>query len=496
MQELERWLNKATGITCHSDKVLPGHIFVAICGRAVDGNKFAQAAAGRGALAIVSDCPDKLPPLNIPVFAVPNARLTLSALAAAFYQNPSRQLKLIGITGSNGKTTIACLLEHIFNHSGCPVGLIGTLRVTTGKHSVPSTLTTPDAVNLQHYLAQMVSNKLTHAVMEVSAQGIDMHRTAHVHFSTGILSNICADHLDFHGTFANYLAAKAKFLDLLPAQTPFVVNISDRYCRKIADCFAGRLVTAAIDSPADICVTLNRLTPYGSNFTLTLNKPLLTLSGQTLPPSQYVMNLAIPGRHNVENAMLAITAALLHDLPPELVADGLETFRGVERRMEIFHLAGLTVVDDTALNPGSIEAVFSTIMPWHYRRLVVVTAIRGHRGTAINAENAASIASFQRCLPFTLIVTDSSDQVGAADKVTPEERLAFLQTLTTLHADYTYTPTLLSAVKAARRRAAAGDLLVLMGAQGMDAGRQVLTAIAPTPNLPPLQELHPLTNVL
>lgn len=496
MQELERWLKQATGITCHSDKVLPGYIFVAVCGRVVDGNKFAQAAANRGAVAIVSDCPDKLPTLNIPVLKVPDARLTLSALAAAFYQNPSRQLKLIGITGSNGKTTISCLLEHIFTHSHYPAGLIGTLRVSTGKHTIPSTLTTPDAVSLQYYLAQMVSNKLTHAVMEVSAQGIDMHRTAHVHFSTGILSNICADHLDYHGNFASYLAAKAKFLDLLPAQTPFVVNIADRYCREIADCFDGRLITTAIDLPADISVSINRLTPYGSSFILTLNNPVVTVSGQTLPPSQYVMNLAIPGRHNVENAMLAVTAALLHDLPPNLIARGLETFRGVERRMDIFYLDKITVIDDTALNPGSIEAVFSTIKLWHYRRLVVVTAIRGRRGTAINTENAASLASLQRCFPFTLIVTDSADQVGTADKVTPEERLAFLQTLTTLQANYTYTPTLLSAIKAALRQTATGDLLILLGAQGMDDGKQVLRAIAPTTTLPHVQELYPLTNVL
>jgi UDP-N-acetylmuramoyl-L-alanyl-D-glutamate--2,6-diaminopimelate ligase len=490
MQGLERWARKATGITCHSRQVLPGHIFVAICGRVVDGNSFAQSAADRGALAIVSDCPDKLPPLDIPVLAVPDARLALSALAAAFYQNPSWQLNLIGITGSNGKTTIACLLEHIFTQSGHPTGLIGTLRVSTGNHSIPSTLTTPDAVSLQHYLAQMVDNKLTHAVMEVSAQGIDMHRTAHVRFSTGILSNICADHLDFHGSFANYLEAKTRFLDLLADQTPFVVNITDPYCRKIAGRFTGRLVTAAIGNPADISVAINHLTPYGSSFTLALNKPLVTLSGQTLPPCQYAMNLAIPGRHNVENAMLAIAAALLHDLPPTLIAGGLETFRGVERRLDTFCLNGFTVVDDTALNPGSIEAVFSTIKPWSYRRLVVVAAIRGRRGTAINAENAASIAGCQRALPFTLIVTDSADQVGAADKVTPEERLAFLQTLATLHASYTYTPTLLSAVKAALRQVAVGDLLVLMGAQGMDAGRQVLTAITPAPALLPAQELY------
>ncbi len=486
MQSLENWVCKASGITCHSDKVLPGYIFVAICGRAADGNTFAQVATDRGALAIVSDCPDKLPPLPIPVVIVPDARLALSALSAAFYHNPSQQLQLIGVTGSNGKTTIACLLEHIFSQSGLRPGLIGTIRVNTGKNSIPSTLTTPDAVSLQQYLAQMVSNKVTHVAMEVSAQGIDMQRAAHVNFSTGILSNICPDHLDFHGDFSNYLAAKIKFLNLLSPETPLIVNIADHYCRATTEHFSGRLITAALDYPADICARLTRLSASGSRFTLTLSKPLVTLGGHTLPPGQYSMNVTIPGRHNVENAMLAATAALIHDIAPAAIASALENFQGVERRMDIFELDGLTVVDDTALNPGSIEAVFHTIRALRYQHLVVVTAIRGGRGAAINAANAATLATLQRSLAFTLIITDSADKVGAADKVTLEERLAFLQTLNTFHADYTHTSTLPSAIKTALKHTDTDDLLVLIGAQGMDAGRQVLTTVLKAhPSHPP-----------
>ena len=500
MQVLENWVSKATGITCHSDKVQPGYIFVAICGHTVDGNAFAQAAADRGALVIVSDCPDHLPSLPIPVLVVANARLALSELAAAFYENPSYKLKLVGITGSNGKTTIACLLEHIFVRSGFQTGLIGTLRVNTGKNSIPSTLTTPDAVNLQHYLSQMLRNKVTHAAMEVSAQGIDMHRVAHVRFSTGILSNLCADHLDFHGNFANYLAAKTKFLDLLAPQTPLIVNIADPYCQVIASHFTGKLITVAVNSPADICANITHLTAYGSSFTLTISKPLVALSGQSLPAGQYAMTLAIPGRHNVENALLAATAALIQGLAPAAIAQALADFRAPARRMNIFHIDGLTVVDDTALNPGSIEAVFDTISPSRYQRLIVVNAIRGQRGPAINAANAATLANLRRKLPFELILTDSTDQVDSADIVTAEERLAFLTTLNTLKADYTYTSTLPAAIKAALSHALPGDLIVLIGAQGMDTGRQVLTTMVKssksrcqTPVYQPTLALNPAT---
>lgn len=482
MQALDNWLAKATGVTCHSANVLPGYIFVAIRGRRTDGNAFARAASERGALAIVTDCPDALPPLSVPVFAVSNARLALSALASSYYQNPSHQLQLTGVTGSNGKTTIACMLEHIFKTTGLTTGIIGTVRVNTGKSSIPSTLTTPDAVNLQHYLAQMVANKVTHAVMEVSAQGIDMQRAHHVRFSAGILSNICPDHLDFHGNFDNYLTAKSEFLNLLSQDTPLIANIADPYCQTIVAAFAGRLITAAVGCPADIRADITRMTPYGSSFILMICKPLTMLNGETLSPGRFIMNIPIPGRHNIENALLAATAALLHNVTPSAIARSLENFRGVERRMDVFHLAGLTVVDDTALNPGSIQALFDTLSGFSCRRLVVINAIRGRRGTAINAANAATLASLQHRLPFRLLVTDSSDTVGFADKVTPEERLAFLKTLTSLNTDYAYTSNLATAIETVLKQTGAGDLVVLMGAQGMDAGRQLLQAAIHTQN--------------
>lgn len=491
MRALDTWIRQATGITCHSDSVRPGFIFVAIRGRSTDGNAFAPLAAVRGALAIVSDAPERLPPLTIPVLIVPDARLALSQLAAMFYDNPSQKLHLVGITGSNGKTTIACMLEHIFTQSGLTTGLIGTIRVNTGKNSFPSTLTTPDAVSIQHYLAKMHQNHVTHAALEVSAQGIDMHRVAHVCFSAGILTNICADHLDFHGNFANYLEAKAKFLDLLGADTPLIVNIADPYCQAIASRFSGKLITAAVDSQADICASISHLTTYGSVFSLAINKPLETIHGQIVPSGNYPVTLSLPGRHNVENALLSTIAALIHGLSLEIVVPALASFRSVERRMNIFHLQGLTIVDDTALNPGSIDAVFTTLASFRYNRMIVVNAIRGQRGTAINAANAAELVRQHQRLAFDMIITASSDQVALTDTVTAEEEHAFLTTLNTLKADYIYSDTLAGAIKQALKKALPGDLLVLLGAQGMDAGKQVLSALVPTPQNHYQEQTHP-----
>lgn len=477
MQAIVDLVARATGITCHSGEIDPGNIFVAIRGRITDGNTFAAAAAERGAAAVVSDCPERLPPLSIPIITVANARLALAELAAAFYNNPSRSMNLIGVTGSNGKTTIACMLEHIFKQNGLTAGLIGTVRVNNGKITFPSILTTPDAVSIQQYLSQMIKNNVTHAAMEVSAQGIDMHRVANVKFSAGILSNICADHLDFHGDFTSYIEAKAKFLDLLDDNTPLIVNIGDPYCQTIARNFSGRLTAAIGNNQADISATIIHLSTYGSSFDIHINKPLTTTSGRLLAPQKYRVALAIPGRHNIENALLATAAAVLNDISLEAISLALTSFHSVERRMNIFHLEGITAIDDTALNPGSIDAVFDTIDTFRYNRLVVVNAIRGRRGPAINAANAAAIASWQQKIPFKLIVTSSLDHVGTADIVTSDEKLAFLSTLNTFKTEYTYTSTLPNALSVALNHTAPGDLLMLIGAQGMDAGRRVLTEL-------------------
>ncbi|SDF16084.1 Mur ligase family protein [Sporolituus thermophilus] len=470
MNYLLRLLDGAAGISCHSGEIKPGWVFVAIRGRVTDGNGYATEAVCRGAKAVVTDAPDRLPPLAVPVAVVPDARQALAALAAHFYNHPSRSLNIVGITGSNGKTTVAFMLEHIFRTAGHLPGLIGTVRVNVGKTSFPSRLTTPDAASLQRYLALMRDSGVTHAAMEVSAQGVEMSRVDHVAFSCGILTNICADHLDFHHTFAGYLAAKERFLTLL-GTSPLVVNSDDEHCRRMAALAGGPVVTVSLARPADVTAQILHTTAYGSKFRLTWNK----LPGcQDIPAGQITVSLPLPGRHNVANALLVGAAALLHGTAPGELAAAFCSFKGIERRLEIYRCGGFTVIDDTALNPGSIDAVFATITSFRYRRLVVVNAIRGGRGAAINALNAACLARWQYALPFELIVTASADQVGPADTVTSQERQAFLDSLSRAGAAFSFYVDLQTAIRSALQRLYDGDLLVLLGAQGMDAGRQVL----------------------
>lgn len=478
MDSYKTILEYATGVTCDSRQVAPGYIFVAVRGHRLDGNAFAAAAAERGAAAVVSDAPGSLPPLAVPVLTVADARLALAELAAAFNGHPSRALALTGVTGTNGKTTVACMVEHIFRQAGLTTGLIGTLGVRVGPYATPGGLTTPDAATLQGWLAAMRDSGVSHAAMEVSAQGLALRRVAAVRFSCGVLTNISADHLDFPGGLAAYLAAKEAFPSLLPAAAPLIVPLDDPHCPPLVASAGGPVVTVSLEREADVTARVSHLASDGSRFAVTVRRQLPGVDGRTVAPGTFITGLTLPGRHNVANGLLASTAALLHGLAPDVVAQGLTSFAGVPRRMTVARMAGLTVVDDTALNPASLDAVFMTLATFPRRLLVVVNAIRGGRGPAINAANAVTLARWWGNEPFRLVVTAADDCVGPADQVSGQEKSAFLQALDDEGVLYSFHETLAAATVAAYSAARPGDLVALLGAQGMDDGLAFFSRLA------------------
>lgn len=469
MELIDNILASAAGITCDSRQVSPGFIFVAVRGASRDGNTYAAGAVVRGALAVVSDSPGSLPALPVPVVAVPDARRALGELAARFHRHPSRSLALVGVTGTNGKTTVTFMLDHIFRQAGLSSGLIGTVCVKVGGLTRPSDLTTPDAASLQAHLAAMRDAGVSHAAMEVSAQGIDQGRVDDVTFACGVVTNISPDHLDFPGGFDAYCAAKQGFPGLLGPAVPLVINAADPLCRAMAA--AAPAVACAVDAPADVTARIVRLADSGSAFSLAFPRPL---PGCAVPPGELAVKLPLPGRHNVENALLATVAAALCGVPPATAAAALAAFRGVPRRFAVSRLAGRTVVDDTALNPGSIDAVFRTLAAFSRRRFVVAFAIRGRRGPAINAACAAALARWWRATPFTLVVTAGAGGVSAADTVDNDEKSAFCEALGKAGVNYLFRETLAAAMETTAEAAGPGDLVALLGAQGMDDGLRLL----------------------
>lgn len=479
MTSLIRLLKTATGVTCHSEHVSPGNIFVAIRGRSQNGNQFAYQAASKGAIAIISDAPESLNILGVPVIFVPDARIACAWLAAEYYQHPSRELSLVGVTGTNGKTTIATMLRQIYQTSGFCSGLIGTVNVEIGDYSLPSKLTTPDSLSLQHYLRVMCNQHVSHAAMEVSAQGMELNRVDHVQFSCGILSNVCPDHLDFHGDYASYVRAKQLFPNLLSG-SPLIANAADPVCLAIARSYGGPVITAGVNTPANISAYVLRANQNGSVFQLVIDQNIARKIDCQHTEQRFY--LRIPGLHNVENALLASGAALAQGISLQTIARAIANFSGVERRFKVYSYSGCTVIDDTALNPGSIDAVFQTVRQFRYNRLVVINAIRGCRGPAINAANAQSLARWQEKMPFTMIITASHDQTEFSDRVTQQEKLAFLSELDYAQANYLYIESLRDAIIESREVTQPGDLLLLIGAQGMDQGSVVLASVSqPTP---------------
>lgn len=461
-----------TGITCDSRKVKAGFLFVAVPGSRRDGHAFIGEACLRGARAVVAEVQERVIP--VPCLLVPDSRRALAELAAHFYGHPSRALEVIGITGTNGKTTTACLLDHILRTAGRPSGLIGTVSVKYRTRTFPAHLTTPGADELQEHLAGMRAEGLRHVVMEVSSQGIKTSRVAGVHFSFGVLTNITLDHLDTHASFQEYIATKKRFLDMLAPDRTVFLNRDDLGARSLLPELRARVVTFGFHPAGDIQIVPARAASGSGSFFLRIDRPLTTHRG-TLPALSLPLTLQLLGTHNMPNAAAAAAVALALGVEPRHIQAGLATFSGVERRLEVFSLGKLAVVDDTALNPASFDAAFQAVSSLPHQRLVVVYALRGSRSPAVNRINALALAHWSQRLTFSAFITTSSvGDVGPLDEVTAEEETAFFSGLAAAGLTARHFPALKDALAAALGCARSGDLILLLGAQGMDTGRAVL----------------------
>ena len=235
-----------SGITYDSRDAAAGHVFVAIPGFKADGAAFAAQAIERGAKAVVLEKDVKLPK-DVTKVIVPNSRIALAELSSTFYGHPSRRLKMIGITGTNGKTTTSFLIEAILRKAGHNVGVIGTVEARINGKGVPVKLTTPESSELQELLSRMLKEGVTHVVMEVSSHSLELHRVHGVEFDVAIYTNLKHDHLDFHGNMQNYLKAKLKLFEKLgkgvKKDVTAIINVDDPYGKKIMTYVDGNILT-------------------------------------------------------------------------------------------------------------------------------------------------------------------------------------------------------------------------------------------------------------
>ncbi len=460
------------GIAYHSKKVQESFLFVCIRGYKVDGHKYLPQSVAQGAVAaIVEEFNEEL---DIPQYRVENSRAALAELGAAFYSNPSRRMKMIGVTATNGKTTTTYMINSMLENHGLKTGLIGTVTIKIDDSSIPSELTTPESLDLQYYLSKMTERGVTHTTMEVSSSALELQRVRGVEYDIVTFNNISRDHIDNHGSFEKYFAAKSSLITGAGENSYAVLNLDDKYSAALIDQTKARAITFGVNSAEGHlhCKSLDLSTGRG-RFTVEILKAF-TVGDRTYKPCEFTIELSVPGLHSVYNSMAAITVALLCGVEIETIQQTLKSFAGVERRFEFIFEDDIKIIDDHFANPGNINVTLQTLEYMDFKKLHLVYAIRGERGTTVNRENSEVIVNWADKLGIKeIIATKSISHVTAKDRVTAEELQVFLEVMGKAEIKVHLYDELTDAIAHSLAIAQAGDLILLAGCQGMDYGAEI-----------------------
>ena len=402
-------------VTDDSRAVKPGWLFVAVRGSARDGHEYLPAVATQGAtLAIVED----ESATTLPALVVSDARRAAAAAAAVRHGDPASRLTLVGVTGTNGKTTTVGLLRHLLDAPTGRAASIGTLGVLIGSEGTPleggSGLTTPGPIELQRVLAALVARGVTRVAMEVSSHSLHQRRVEGLRFAAGVFTNLTRDHLDYHGTMEEYFAAKAMLVDLLTADGTAVVNADDDAWRALPP--ARTRTFSAEGRPADVCALDVRYGPRGSEWTL-------SIGGR-----EFRVRLPLIGAFNVANALGAATAAAAVGVPVAEVARLLDAAPQVPGRLELLSESP-AVLRDYAHTPDALERALDAVRPFATKRLIVVFGAGGDRDRGKRPEMGAIAA---RKADLAIVTSDNPrtedperilDDIEAGMDGRPHERI-------------------------------------------------------------------------
>jgi UDP-N-acetylmuramoyl-L-alanyl-D-glutamate--2,6-diaminopimelate ligase len=364
---------KIKGLAYDSRRVIPGDTFVAIPGFKVDGAQFIPQAIEKGAKIIVAEKEVKVP-AGVELVIVPNARQALAELSGRFYGNPAKKLKLIGITGTNGKTTIAYLLESILREAGHKVGLIGTVETRIDGRSVPSTLTTPESLELQGLLDQMLKAGVTHVVMEVSSHSLAQYRVWGVEFDIAIYTNLTHDHLDFHHTMEEYLEAKKQLFRQLKESGIAIINVDDAYSKQIAEQVPGEVLFYGIKEAKHEMRSTKQ-----SEFDIKLRSYDIKLDSMQVVIDTTMLKTPLTGMFNIYNILAAFQAGLALNLSRDKIKAGIEKARVPGRFERVEAGQPFPVIVDFAHSPDSLMKLLETVRPFTKGKLILVFGCSGDR---------------------------------------------------------------------------------------------------------------------
>lgn len=422
----------------NSREVQPGDLFVAIRGFATDGHAYIGMALEKGAVAVICEEAG----IGIPAVVVENARAVLADLAGNRFGHPSQKLKMIGVTGTNGKTTTTTLIKHILECQGYKVGLIGTNQNMIGDAVIPTERTTPESYELQALFARMVEAGCTHCVMEVSSHSLVLDRVRGVHFATGVFTNLTQDHLDFHKTMEAYREAKAKLFSLCDQG---VINLDDPVADKMladADCSCIRF--SAEKDEADLSAKNIVLGASGVEFVAAEKGSIVRVA------------LGIPGRFSVENALAAMGACLTLGVSLEACAAALGTAQGVKGRAEVVPTdTDYTVLIDYAHAPDGVSNILRTVRGFAEGRVIALFGCGGDRDKT------------KRPIMGSIAATLADHCIVTSDNPRTEEPQAIIDDILTGMQDAKVPVDVIcdrvQAIHHAMDIAQAGDVIVLMG---------------------------------
>ncbi|GGI43333.1 UDP-N-acetylmuramoyl-L-alanyl-D-glutamate--2,6-diaminopimelate ligase [Paenibacillus marchantiophytorum] len=362
-----------TGIEADSRKIKPGYLFLCIPGLTADGHDYAPKAIALGASALVTE---RVLDLPIPQLVVKDARYAMAVLSAHFYGYPSKEMKIIGFTGTNGKTTSTYLLERILRDQGFVTGLMGTIEMKIGDTYYEMERTTQEAVDLQSSFRKMCDQKTDYCLMEVSSHALELGRVKGIHFRSGIFTNLSQDHLDYHGTMEAYAAAKGLLFSRLgngfslnPEERQYaILNADDAASLTLSRLTAAQIITYGIENHCDVRATDIQITSKGTSF------KLVSFAGEAY------FQMKLVGKFNVYNALGAIASALAENVPLEAIRNSLESIAVVDGRMEVVNEGQeFLVLVDYAHTPDGLENALSTIAEFAEGKVITVFGCGGDR---------------------------------------------------------------------------------------------------------------------
>lgn len=438
-------------ITDDSRAVSAHSLFVAVKGEQVDGHEFIPAAMRGGMVALLSQQP--VSEVSLPFVRVDDSRKALGLLGGRFYGDPSSKIRMIGVTGTNGKTTTTYICKALMEALGHPVGLIGTVAYQIGEHTMPATHTTPGSLELQQLLAKMVTGGCTTAVMEVSSHALAQDRTSGCEYDVAVFSNLTQDHLDFHRTMEEYFQAKLRlFTELkggLKANKRAIVNIDDPYGTRIVERCPVPVWTYALNAKADLRAEAVRLSLQGTTFTV------------ATPVGNFPIESHLVGEHNVYNLLAAIGVALHEGATPEQIREAIARVTNVPGRFERV-IAGqpFTVAVDYAHTEDALVRLLTAAQVLKTGRIITVFGCGGDRDRGKRPKMGEAAVRYSD----VVILTSDNPRTEDPFSILEQVEVGVIEALRLRpHVQYRKVSDRRDAIEEAVREAQSGDMVLIAG---------------------------------